>query len=536
MTNRYVAKATYMRDKNGLNYTVEELICDGSHEGTSSPILDSTQLKALETRVTTLETTNGNINDRIDSAESTATEAKRTAEIAHEVANEVSEGYDMLNSMASNAETKAVEAKNLASSIASQYETLKNRVSNLEEMDGQASVPNVGKSTMGYTSNFSEYEGGSTKHVEWGDEGRTIGFSDESLLGDVLEEIIYYTTAGISANYAKIQALQNNSGGGSDSGNCLDQSITFAPFEKLTDEQMAVVGIPDRSMTQTETAKNCIVYIMQNMPVTMTEVIINQNKIKALEETVSNISGGSDSGDCLNTEITTKPYEQISLEAALVWPEVSGGEPVTKTVSDWIVDAVKTANQALGETKNNLDKIQAINGGSSSDGTLYMIGRFDAGKNAYNKYEFLQPKITTSYELPDILAVIDANSSTMTTVVGENLERLNTLETKASNHTNSISSLESRMTDAETTLSGLKVNNSNCNCDVSKLQADCQELSTYTTTNFSNVYAKLKELRTQMIADLDYIWSQIRSVHDELPEMNTNAANAWNVSNVTLEF
>ena len=507
---RYLVKPTYLHDQNGKKYSVEELLCDGNHTSSGgSSNLDSTQLKALETRVTTLESTNGAINERFNEVETTSNDAKRTAEIAHNVASEVAEGFDMLNSMAGNAETLAVEAKSLSSSLAQSYESLQTRVSNLEEMDGQASVPNVGKSTMGYTTDFTEYAGsgsGNTLYVEWGDEGRSIGFSDESLLGDVLEEIIYYTTAGISANYSKIQTLENTiSSGGTSSG-----------------------GSTEIALLQTT-----LTLVKNQANTNKTDISNLDTRVTALE---NGSSGGGDSGNCLEQNLTLKPYEQLSQEADLAWTDVNTANTDTKTINEWISTAVKTANEALGETKNNLNKIQAINAGSSSDGTLYMIGKINAAKNMYNKYEFTQPEVTASYAMTDILATIDSNNSTFASVIEDNLTRIDTLETKASSQTNSITSLETRMTDAETTLNGLKVSNSNCNCDVSGLQADCQELSNYTTSNFSNVYSKLNELRTQLIKDLDYIWEQMRALHGELPEMNTNAANAWNVSNVTLEF
>lgn len=480
--NKYIAKATYMRDQKGLNYTVEELICDGSHEGGSSSgssNIDSSQLKNLETRVTTVETT--------------ANDAKRTAEIAHNVADEVSNGFDMLNSMVSNAESKAVEAKSIASSISTAVENLKTRVSNLEEMDGQPSVPNVGKSTMGYNSDFTEYGGGDYKYVEWGDEGRSISFGEESLLGDILEEMIYYTTTGITANYNKIRALQESGTGSSgDSGNCLEQNITFKPYIGCSDEGLALMGV-EKDKEETAIVKNTIEVGFQAGTAAMFQAKVHDNKISDLDSRVTTLENNSDS---------------------------SGGETSTSE---------------------------------------YTIARFSVGKNIDNKYEFQQPELVTVNKIEDGLAIITANDSSIIEVVESNLRRLNALEVTAScscpsdtasqltSHANSINSLdtrttsqgasitslETRMTDVETSVSNLKVNGSNCTCDFEALRTDCQELSTYTVSNFNNVYSRLSELKNAIVNDLDSIWQELMRTFDGLPNKgSTCPEDPWQTSSV----
>ena len=525
--HKYLAKPQYLHDKRGYKYSVEDLICDGSHEGgSSSSNIDTTAIQEVRQRVYNLEQIDVAINERIDTIESTSNDAKRTAEIAHNVADEVSNGFDMLNSMASNAESKAVEAKSIASSISTAVENLKTRVSNLEEMDGQPSVPNVGKSTMGYNSDFTEYGGGDYKYVEWGDEGRSISFGEESLLGDILEEMIYYTTAGITANYNKIKALQESGTGssGSDSGNCLDQNITFKPYTACSDEGLALVGI-EKDKEETVIVRNAIETGSQAGIAAMFQAKLHDNKIAALEN-----------AEYSNHYITYDNDSKL-MEFNIAYTNLNQA----------IENSNESARKIIDAHNDHEARIKAIETvGSDSDGTLYTVMKVNAARNMNNKYEFSsQPEIAESYLMTDILTAIDSNFNTMIEVVGDNLNRLDTLEANSgsgtscscpsdvasqlTSHTNSITtldtrttsqavsitSLETRMTDAETTLNGLKINNSNCNCDVTALQE------------------RIEALKTAIVNDLDSIWQELRNNFEELPDKGSTCPEApWETSSV----
>ena len=520
--NKYLANPTAIVNNNGYvkgysniestldNYlnTIGTIVTNHSNKlselgyGSGSSV-DATAIKEVRDRVYALEQFDATIHTILEGYEETANEAKRTAEIAHNVANEVSEGYDMLNSMASNAESKAVEAKSIASSISTAVENLKTRVSNLEEMDGQASVPNVGKSTMGYTTDFTEYAGAANKdyqYVEWGDEGRSIGFSDESLLGDVLEEMIYYTCAGITSNHNRIKALEQGGSSGSTgsssgvSGNCLEQNITFKPYIGCSDEGLALMGL-EKDKEETVIVRNVIEIGFQTGAAAMFQAKVHDNKIAALEN-----------AEYSNHYITYDNDSKL-MEFNIAYTNLNQA----------IENSNESARKIIDAHNDHEARIKAIETvGSESDGTLYTVMKVNAAKNMYNKYEFsTMPEVVNSYLMTDILAAIDSNANTMIEVVGDNLNRLNTLETKATNHTNSISSLESRMTDAETTLSGLKVSNSNCNCDVSSLQD------------------RIEQLKTAIVNDLDSIWQELRNNFEELPDKGSTCPEApWETSSV----
>ena len=545
--NKYLANPTAIVNNNGYvkgysniestldNYlnTIGNIVTSHSNKlselgyGSGSSV-DSTAIKEVRDRVYALEQFDATIHTILEGYEETANEAKRTAEIAHNVANEVSEGYDMLNSMASNAESKAVEAKSIASTLSTSVENLKNRVSDLEEMDGQASVPNVGKSTMGYTTDFTEYAGAANKdyqYVEWGDEGRSIGFSDESLLGDVLEEMIYYTCAGITSNHNRIKALEQGGSSSGDSGNCLEQNITFKPYTACSDEALALMGIEEKDKEETVIVRNAIEAGFQAGVGSMFQAKLHDNKIAALEN-----------AEYSNHYITYDNDSKL-MEFNIAYTNLNQA----------IENSNESARKIIDAHNDHEARIKAIETvGSESDGTLYTVMKVNAAKNMNNKYEFSsQPEIVESYLMTDILTAIDSNFNTMIEVVGNNLNRLDTLEansgsgtscscpsdvaTQLTSHANSIStldtrstsqgasitSLETRMIDAETTLNGLKVSNSNCNCDVSSLQE------------------RIEQLKTAIVNDLDSIWQELRNNFEELPDKgSTCPEDPWETSSV----
>lgn len=483
--NKYLVKPTFLHDKNGKKFSVEELLSDGNHEGGSSSgsTVDSTQLKALETRVTTLESNDENIGRQVANNQSTCENALREAQIAHNVASEVAESLDMVRSTADNAESKAVEAKAVTSSLSTGYENLKTRVTHLEETAGTATVESVGRSIMGYNADFTEYGGGTYKTVEWGDEGNTVTFSREDTLGDLLEHMIYYTTTGITSNYNRIKALEQNGTGSGEHTSCLDQDITLQPFQAFSDEGLAFIGKTDKNETTTDDVKSTLTIATQSGLAAAVEAKLNQNKIAGLTTQVETLDSGLYN--------TAKNVLQIETR----------------------VTTLETSIGSLG---------------------TFNITEYGVGKDMYNHYGFTQPTMMSTDDMSLIHTVIDANFSAQIDMMNEHCDRLSTLETKASTQATSISSLETRMLDVETKTNG---NSAQCGCDaqaITNLQADCQELSNYTTSNVTNLHAKLKELRNQMVADLDWIWSELKRIHTELPDINTNDANRWNVCNVDL--
>lgn len=205
--SKYLAKPTKIIDKKGLIHTVEDLKCDGEHSGgTTSGECNFTTSKQSQ------------LNEASQKAElalTNANEAKTTANAAHSIASGLQEAVGNAESTAVKAQEKALEAYNSLHSLNADYENLKGRVEDLEETDGQASEPIVGKSKMGYVPDFTDY-GLPDKHevyVELGDEGRSLTFDSNTVLGDVVEELMYCTATGITNHHNRLTALENGSGG-----------------------------------------------------------------------------------------------------------------------------------------------------------------------------------------------------------------------------------------------------------------------------------------------------------------------------------
>ena len=136
--DKYLVKPTKIIDENGYSQTITEHVV--THSSGTSGGADQAQINALSKRVYDLEQINGPINDRIDEAEATANDAKHTADVAHNVAKEVYDDFDMLNSVAANAEKLALEAKYSSETNAEEMTSLKARVADLEETNGTATV------------------------------------------------------------------------------------------------------------------------------------------------------------------------------------------------------------------------------------------------------------------------------------------------------------------------------------------------------------------------------------------------------------
>ena len=235
--DKYLVKPTKIIDENGYSQTITEHVV--THSSGTSGGADQAQINALSKRVYDLEQVNGPINDRIDEAEATANDAKHTADIAHNVAKEVYDDFDMLNSVAANAEKLALEAKYSSETNAEEMTSLKARVADLEETAGTSTVVSVGNSDMGFASEFTEcgLPGVTSVKAEWGDEGRSLMFDAKSHLGDVIEELMYVTASGISSIHNRVSTLENSSSSGS--VDVLKTQITTTPMLMISDEAEA---------------------------------------------------------------------------------------------------------------------------------------------------------------------------------------------------------------------------------------------------------------------------------------------------------
>ena len=245
-------------------------------------VLDTLAIQEVRNRVYQLEIVNGAVNERIDGAESTANEAKTTANAAHTYASGVYDRVVEAESTANKAQEKAIEAKNQLSSISTDYQNLKTRIEDLEATDGEASIPIVGNSAMGYVTDFTKYghNGEYYAQVTWNGESRSLQFGKESKLGDVIEELMHVIASGITTNHDRISALEN--GGGSGSGTtsfeytapqygCANDMYGYKDYTQPA--QLIVMSIPD-----------ALDVIQSNIDVNKEIISDHTTKIKAINE------------------------------------------------------------------------------------------------------------------------------------------------------------------------------------------------------------------------------------------------------------
>lgn len=435
--DKYLAKPTKIIGENGAVKTIDQVSCNGEHSGGESSgeckftdernkaLQQASQKAELALNLADEMYNQWDIGGRIDDAKKIANEAKNTANIAHNTAISILEELDVVEKAAEIAEERAIEAYNSLHSLNGDYEALKARVEDLEETDGQASEPIVGKSKMGYVPDFTEF-GLSNKHevyVELGDEGRSLTFDSNTVLGDVVEELMYCTATGITNHHNRLTALENGSGGSASGGstthgNCLENEVSIRQFYLVDDDDFIADGVPEEEIPALKddvlkmTAAEGIETAYALAKAVKTKVKINVlPRLEALESG----SGGSSSGgvsvdDVLQSQITFKPGSGISYDALKAM-----GVPEDQYETFRNQEQTITVRQAVVE---------------STQGTAAVMSE--------NNY-VIKPK------LQDHETRITQNSNT----IAGHTSSIQSLDTRTGSHTASIGQLENRMTDVE---------------------------------------------------------------------------------------
>ena len=436
--NKYLVRPTYIIDKNGYKNSVEDLKCDGEHSSGSGSNIDSTQVKALETRVYNLETVNGAINDRIEAAEEVSNEAKTTANAAHSIASGLQEAVGNAESTAVKAQEKALEAYNSLHSLNGDYEALKARVEDLEETDGQASEPIVGKSKMGYVPDFTEF-GLSNKHevyVELGDEGRSLTFDSNTVLGDVVEELMYCTATGITNHHNRLTALENGSGGSASGGstthgNCLENQVSIRQFYMVDKNDFIADGVPEEeipalreqtiNMPAAEGIENA--YALAKSVKTKINVTILP-RLEALESGSGGSSSSGTSGGVTSTEVTEAINTAISpIESRLKSIEVGAHLMDTARLQPYSL-LTNEAREVLGLPLTAIEENYTYK--------YYLTEGLKRAHYGYGESQVNRNKITA-----------------LNSTVAGHTSSIQSLDTRTGSHTASIGQLENRMTDVE---------------------------------------------------------------------------------------
>ncbi len=583
--DRFIVKPTSIIDKRGIKHTAEDLMCDGTYSdgsssGTSNCECDSkryqfnvytilnqgyayrlqktTQSDSVKTlgscisitnntndyiedvvnnhatRITDINTRLNNVGNIVDEytgytstlnsdvyklqqndkkqdtnietakttasdAKTTADEAKTTANAAHSIASGLQEAVGNAESTAVKAQEKALEAYNSLHSLNTDYENLKSRVEDLEETGGQASVPVVGNSKMGYASDFTEYGQNGKYYIQatWNGESRSLQFDSESKLGDVVEELMYVTASGITEMHNRVTALENNSGGSSGTtthGDCLEQQITFKPASQMSKEAVELI-----------------------------------------------------TGETL----TDEQYEAFKQQES------------SQSAKDLLEDCGEMMGAMLAETMLNKSKITSLEqqGGGSFE---YQVPEFGCANDMYGNKDYTQQGAIIATTIPQALDAIQNNVNVNQEIISDHISKIKTINnnvtllqnqqttntTKIGTHTTDIAAIQNRLTDVETLASGnkskiesLQGGSPTCNCaskwtthetEFNLLRTDCQSLSDYTTSNVQNLHDRINSLKTAILNDLDYIWTELRSIHNSLPEISKdpNSMTSWNVASV----
>ena len=199
-----------------------------------------------------------------------------------------------------------------------------------------------------------------------------------------------------------------------------------------------------------------------------------------------------------------------------------------------IAPIIQSNMESITELRNDVDKIQ-IQADAVTD--------ISAKKVTYTKSNFDEASGTTQTysendEITDVLTEMSSEVASAKNISNRNVSyytsggsrqsdtlsnHIKNLNTKTSNNSTSIASLENRMIDVETRINGVTVT---CSCDAQTTNNKITAL----TSAFNN-------LKQAMIDDLDYIWGQLRKQfpdNNNFPAIGTNNATNWSVADVTL--
>ena len=191
-----------------------------------------------------------------------------------------------------------------------------------------------------------------------------------------------------------------------------------------------------------------------------------------------------------------------------------------------IAPVIQSNMNAITELRNDVDRIQ-IQADAVTD--------ISAKKVTYTKSNFDEASGTTQTytendEITDVLTDMSSEIASAKNISNRNVNyytsggsrqsdtlanHIKNLNTKTTNNSNSITSLETRTTDVETRLNGLTVT---CSCD-----------HTATMNKLNNLVTKIK-------ADLNYIWKELSKIHTELPKIGATATDGitdWNVTDIS---
>lgn len=586
---KYLVKPTRIIDEKGYVQTIDDYLenvpTGGSGSGSGNCLLNNVTIKPYEIISNGAETAIGTVdrneeltqtaNQMFDTIGKTAYAAaveiqfvidpkikalESDKTVNDNLLNDLSSEIDMVKKTAVNAETQAVEAKSETDSLFQNYESLKTRVETLENLDGSETIK-VGPQLMGS-------EAMNTHVVTWHDtngaeETRSLTYGSTASLDQVIDWIHEPLALSINAHEARITDLTTT------------VDSTNSKFLTLTKQ----LGTTNSKINYNAEAISANTSNISTLTTNVDTLTTNVNTLTDNYTTLSNdvdarltaleSNSGTASGDCLEEELLLTPYHQASNELLDKINELQSEVTVTNTMTATVVarNAVIYAYECAGTVILDNDliikpKITELQNQVSdhSDSIATLRSDVDAiqiqadavtdisdkkvtfTKSIFDEASGSTGTIDKNDEIKDVLTEMSADIASAKNISNRTVSyytsggsrqsdtlanHLNNLNTKTSSNATSITSLENRMTDVETQLTGVKVT---CTCDV--------EATNNRFTALTNAFNNLKEA---MLDDLDYIWTQLRAIHTDLPDIkrdpsgNGDTTMYWNVADVTIQ-
>lgn len=289
--DKYLAKPTEIIDHKGYVKgisNVEQNVDDTNariaqlEKKLNAEILDTTAIQEVRERVYNLEQFDAGVHEMLDTIETTANEASRTATIAHNVVNEFVDSFSHISTVAGNAEKLALEAATTADKNAGHCNRLEERVTVLESLDGSP-VVNVGPQRMGVNST-------DTFTVTWnkGNELRTLSYASDNILSEIIDFIHEPLANGFNNFDARITALE--------SGSVYDPSVTPNVGSCSCNETLAAIDARLKTIEETE-----YVNLQTYKATYMVKSSTNDNELLTSTRVTARIDViGSTNGDSIN--------------------------------------------------------------------------------------------------------------------------------------------------------------------------------------------------------------------------------------------
>ena len=463
------------------------------------------------------------------------------------------------------------------------FENLKGRIEDLEATDGEASVPIVGNSKLGYVSDFTDYGLNNQYYVQadWKDESRSLQFGAESNLGDVLEEMMYVTASGITNINNRVSALENNSDG---SDTPLAKQIMGA--DSISTKNVNIKLINGSKITH---------YLKYNSNTTLENIIEENNQcikdiVTFYEDRLSALESNS-GGNCLENQVSIRQFYMVDKNDLIAdgVPEEEipalREQTINMTAAEGIENAYALAKSVKTKINVNvlprLEALESGSGGSSSSGTSggvtstevteaintaispieSRLKSIEVGAHLMDKAR-LQPYSLLTDEAREVLGLpltaieenytykyylteglkrahygygesqVNRNKITaLSNTVAGHTNTIQSLDTRTGSHTASIGQLENRMTDVDnyskanrTMITGVATSLSNTQSDVSELTETLEEVKT-DISNLQSVtnYLSSKEDKTETIIQaLAQLNSDFETLEEDVETLKNN--------------